>query len=326
MDTNAARRILVTGGAGFIGASLVRALEAAGDTVTVVDDGRAAGTAFVRGTAAPVVSGDVGRLSANGEMERLLAGTDAIVHLAARTGVPASIADPAADWADNVVASLALLDLARRSGVERFVFASSNAAVGAAEGPISENTVPRPTSPYGAAKLAVEGYLSAFADSYGMASVAIRFANVYGPYALHKRSVISSFLLAGLRGRPLTVYGDGSQARDLVHVDDLVSLIRASLDAPSERVAGRIFQGGSGMRTPIGELATLVSDVLGGDVPVVHQPARTGDVAGAACDLSLATQQVGYRPQVELRAGIASVAGWFRAALQDPQLAALADR
>lgn len=316
----------MTGGAGFIGASLVRALEAAGDTVTVVDDGRAAGTALLRGTAAPVVSGDVGRLSANGEMERLLAGTDAVVHLAARTGVPASIADPAADWADNVVASLALLDLARRSGVERFVFASSNAAVGAAEGPISERTVPRPTSPYGAAKLAVEGYLSAFADSYGMASVAIRFANVYGPYALHKRSVISSFLLAGLRGRPLTVYGDGSQARDLVHVDDLVSLIRASLDAPAERVAGRIFQGGSGVRTPIGELATLVSDVLGGEVPLVHEPARSGDVAGAACDLSLATELVGYRPQVELRAGIASVAGWFRAALQDPELAALADR
>lgn len=326
MDTNAARRILVTGGAGFIGASLVRALEAAGDAVTVVDDGRAAGTASLRGTAAAIVSGDIGRLAASGEMERLLNGTDAVVHLAARTGVPASIADPAADWVDNVVASLALLDLCRRSGVERFLFASSNAAVGAAEGPINEHTVPRPTSPYGAAKLAMEGYLSAFADSYGMATVAIRFANVYGPHALHKRSVIASFLLAGLRGRPLNVYGDGSQARDLVHVDDLVGLIRASLDAPSERVAGRIFQGGSGVRTPIGELAAMVSDVLGGEVPIIHLPARTGDVAGAACDLSLATQQVGYRPQVELRAGITSVAGWFRAALQDPELAALADR
>lgn len=259
-------------------------------------------------------------------MERLLSGTAAVVHLAARTGVPASIADPAADWADNVVNSLALLDLARRSGVQRFIFASSNAAVGAAEGPISEDTVPRPTSPYGAAKLAMEGYLSAFAASYGMSTVAVRFANVYGPYALHKRSVIASFLLAGIGGRSLTVYGDGYQARDLVHVDDLVDLLRASLDAPAERVAGRVFQGGSGVRTPIGELARLVADVLGGGVSVEHQPARSGDVAGAACDLSLAEELVGYRPQVELRAGITSVAGWFRAALQDPELAALAGR
>ncbi len=316
----------MTGGAGFIGASLVRALEAAGDAVTVLDDGRAAGTAFLRGTAARLVAGELGQMAQNGELGRLLAGSDAVVHLAARTGVPASIADPEADWRDNVVASLALLDLARRNGVERFIFASSNAAVGAAEGPISEHTVPRPTSPYGAAKLAVEGYLSAFAASYGMSTVAIRFANVYGPYALHKRSVTASFLLAGLHGGPLTVYGDGSQARDLVHVDDLVGLIRASLHAPAERVAGQTLQGGSGERTPIGELARMVVDVLGGDVPVVHEPARAGDVAGAACDLSLAAELVGYRPGVPLRDGLSSVARWFREALKDPQLAPLAER
>lgn len=316
----------MTGGAGFIGSSLVRALEAAGDAVTVLDDGRAAGAAYLWGTAARIVSADLGFLAKSGELEPLLAGTDAVVHLAARTGVPASIADPAADWGDNLSASLALLDLARRSGVQRFVFASSNAAVGAAEGPISEHTVPRPTSPYGAAKLALEGYLSAFAASYGMATVAIRFANVYGPYALHKRSVIAAFLLAGLRGGPLTVYGDGSQARDLVHVDDLVRLIRATLDAPGDRVAGRILQGGSGVRTPIGELARMVAGVFGDEVPVVHQPPRTGDVAGAACDLSLATELVGYRPQVPLSDGLLSVAAWFRQALEDPQLAPLAGR
>jgi UDP-glucose 4-epimerase len=316
----------VTGGGGFIGASLVRALEAEGAAVTVVDDGRAAGTALLVGVAARLVPGDLGLMATRGELQPLLAATDAVVHLAARTGVPASIADPAADFKDNVDASLALLELARRNGVERFIFASSNAAVGTAEGPISERTVPRPTSPYGAAKLAVEGYLSAYAASYGMTTVAIRFANVYGPYALHKRSVIASFLLAGLKGRPLTVYGDGSQARDLVHVDDLVRLIRASLDAPGERVAGQILQGGSGVRTPIGEVARLVADVLGPDVAVVHEAARTGDVAGAACDLTLSTELVGYRAQVALREGISSVAAWFRQALDDPRLAPLADR
>lgn len=312
----------------------MHALEAAGDRVTVLDDGRACGFAYLTDTHAetlaqpidPSVAAMAPASDVDGSLASVLAGAHAMVHLAARPGVPASIADPAGDHRANVDVSLVLLEACRRAGVPRFVFASSNAAVGAATGFISESTPPRPTSPYGAAKLAVEGYLHAYAESYGMATLALRFANAYGPYSLHKRSVVPAFLLAALRGRPLTVHGDGRQGRDLVHADDLVALIMAALDAPPGAIAGRVLQAGSGELTSIGELAAGIAAAVGEGVPIARAEAREGDVPGAACDVTLGRELLSWQPRVALTDGLSRAADWFRAALADPALAPLADR
>jgi UDP-glucose 4-epimerase len=311
MAVQRSRRCFVTGGAGFVGASLVRALEARGDEVTVLDDGRSAGFRWLEGTGVRLVAGDVADV---GLLERIVPGHDAVVHLAARTSVPGSIAVPLDDLAQNVSASVGLLDVCRRSGIERFVFASSNAAAGMVDGPVDEGSPTRPVSPYGAAKLAVEGYLRAYHRAYGLCGTAVRFSNGYGPYSLHKGSVVAAFLRAAVTGEALRVYGDGRQTRDLVHVDDLVALVVRVLDAPRELVSGETFQAGSGRSTSVLELARRVVELCGGGVAIHHEPARRGDVVSSSSDIGKARQVLDYEPAVTLDEGLSRTLDWFEAA------------
>ena len=319
--SSARGRYLITGGAGFVRASLVRALEARGDAVRVLDWGRVAGRVYLRGTAAEVIEADLADADA---AARALEEVSAVVHLAARTSVPASIEDPIADMQQNVEATVRFLDRCRVAGVTRFVFSSSNAAIGLMEPPAREDTPPRPVAPYGASKLAVEGYLHAYHQSYGMATASLRFSNAYGPHSLHKISVVSAFLKRYLGGQPLQVYGDGGQTRDFVHVDDLVALVLAALDAPADSVAGQVFQAGTGRETTVRELAETILAVGGEPGRIEYLPARHGDVARNASDIGRARSVLGYAPQVALRDGIASTVAWFREALADPTLAPLA--
>jgi UDP-glucose 4-epimerase len=312
----------VTGGAGFVGASLVRALEARGDDVLVVDSLQMAGRSYLRGTEARILAADLGE---PGVIEKAVDGVDSVIHLAAQTGVPASIEAPLDDLANNVVLTVRLLDAARRARIQRVIVASSNAAVGrVAEQPIGEQALPHPVAPYGAAKLAAEGYVMAYAESYGLAASAIRFSNSYGPYALHKVSVVAAFIKAYLAGRPLVVYGDGSQTRDFVHVDDLVAQLLLTLDAPPELVAGEIFQAGSGRETSVLTLAHTVLEIGGRTASIEHAPARHGDVARSYSDIRKAARILGYRPHVELEEGLTRTLAWFREALGDPDLVPLA--
>ncbi|MBA2556421.1 MAG: NAD-dependent epimerase/dehydratase family protein [Chloroflexi bacterium] len=305
---------LVTGGAGFIGASLVRALEARGDRVRVLDSGRAAGARYLTGTAAEIVPADIAE---PGIAAAAVKGVDAIVHLAARTSVPASMEAPLADLRDNVLAAVTVLDAARVEGVQRFVFASSNATVGLMAPPAREDILPRPVSPYGAAKLAFEGYLQAYHHGYGMTTTALRFSNAYGPYSLHKGSVVATFIRECLEGRPLVIHGDGDQTRDLVHVDDLVALMLLALDAPAGLVGGEVFQAGTGKETTVRELAETVLELCGGGGRIEHLPARRGDVLRNVSAISKARDMLGYMPRVELRQGLAQTVAWFREALRD---------
>ncbi len=316
---------LLVGGAGFVGASLVRALEARGQAVRVLDWGEAVGFAYLDGTNVEILRGDV---TDPATVRRAVQGVDRIIHLAARTSVPASIASPWADFQQNVVGTVGLLEACREAGVPRFVFASSNAAVGLVDPPAHELITPRPVAPYGAAKLAVEGYLSAYFRSYGMATTALRFSNAYGPYSLHKASVVAAMIKACLAGRPVTIYGDGTQTRDFVHVDDLVRLVLLVLDAPAEKVAGQVFQAGSGRETTVLELArSVIAAVVangGQPVGVSFAAARHGDVARNYSNVSKAERVVGYRPAVGLEEGLDSTVSWFREALRDPILAPIA--
>ena len=231
-------RVLVTGGAGFIGRRLVRALVAAGHEVTVVD------LRPYPGDGIGIVTGDIRDDSVLARAVR--PGTDTIIHLAAITSVVDSIADPVGTYQTNVAATASLLELARTTGVTTFLFASTNAVVGnvGAE-TITERSPLRPLSPYGATKAAAEMLLSCYAGVYGMTTCAMRFSNVYGPGMQQKDSFIPRLMRAARDGKGVQVRGDGSMTRDVIHVDDVVA-------GHPRRLAGGAHRAGHPRVWPVG--------------------------------------------------------------------------
>ena len=274
----------------------------------VLDSGTAAGFSNVAATGARIVEGDVRDADAVG---RAVEGCVGIVHLAAQASVPFSIARPLDDLTVNVDASLGLLEAAREHGVRRFVFASSNAVIGGHAPPAREELVPLPVSPYGAAKASIEAYVRAYQQAYGLEGVSLRFANAYGPWSAHKSSVIAAFVKAYLRGGPLTIRGTGQQTRDFIHVDDVTAIVLACVDASAEIVAGEVFQVGTGRETSLLELARLLFEAGGKEVPIEHAAPSPGDVPRNVSDIGKARRVLGYAPQVGLRDGLAQTIEWF---------------
>lgn len=305
-------RVLVTGGAGFIGANLVRLLAAGSHEVRVYDDFSTGDRANLRGVDAEILEGDVrdGR-----RLERALRGTDAVVHLAASGSVVDSVADPATNFDVNVAGTYQVLDTARRAGVGRVVQASTGGALfGRAVPPVDESCPPSPISPYGASKLAGEGYAQAFAASYGLATVVLRFGNVYGPWSAHKKGALTAFLLAIRDGRPMVIYGDGSASRDYVYVDDLTAAVRAALerDVPG----GSIVHIATGRETTVSELAGICRTIAGSPRhPIEHRPARRGEVDRNFASYAAAAELLGFRPCVGLEEGIGRTWRWLQAHL-----------
>jgi UDP-glucose 4-epimerase len=252
-----------------------------------------------------------------------VAGVDAIVQLAARAGIPDSVADPIGTFEVNVAQTLGLLDAARQAGVGRFVFASSNAAAGDHEPPADETDLPHPRSPYGASKLAGEAYCQAYAATYGIAACALRFSNAYGPYSLHKKSVVAAWLRAALGREPVTIHGDGEQTRDFVYSGDLARAVVAALDAPEDVVAGELFQVGTGRETTVNELAAAIGLAVGRPLEIVHEAVRAGDVRRNVSRVDKAAERLGYRATMPLDQGLAATARWFESALTDPELASV---
>jgi UDP-glucose 4-epimerase len=302
------RHILVTGGAGFIGATLVRRLVAAGHRVRVLDNYSTGEVSHLAGVDAELVKGDIRDDHA---LETALAGTDAVAHLAAAGSVIMSIADPAANFDVNVLGTFRVLDAARRAGVERTVQASTGGAlIGNATPPVNESSLPRPISPYGASKLAGEGYAHAFAAAYGLRTVALRFANAYGPWSEKKSGAIPMFFRAIHAGRPIVIYGDGSASRDYTHVDDIARAIELALerDVPG----GTVLHVASGVETTTAQLADLCRGAAGApDHPVEYQPARTGEVGRNFASYDLAKHVLGYAPSVSREEGIGQTWQWF---------------
>ena len=317
---------LVTGGCGFIGTNLIRSLVAAGDGVRVLDSltggdrstlAEAAPFTEVTNPSAPPAAGTVellvGDVRSAEQVRAALVGIDTVAHLAAQTGVLPSIEKPLEDAEVNVLGTLVLLDEARRAGNVRLVVASSNAPLGETDGDFDESTAPRPLSPYGAAKLAAEAYVSAFAGSYALPAVALRFANAYGPLSRRKGSAIALFCRRILAGEPIVIYGDGSQTRDFVHVDDLVAALRA---AAVRGAPGGIYQIASGRETSVAELVERLSALAAADLgrapEIRHEPARAGEVRRSRPRIDRARRELGWEPRVDLDRGLAGVWGWFR--------------
>ena len=265
----------------------------------------------------------VASLADRDAVRRAVDGVDAVVHLAARAGIPDSVADPLGTFDVNVVGLLAVLDAARLAGVRRFVFASSNAAAGEGSALGSDRDGQHPTSPYGASKLAGEAYCQAYASTYGLPACALRFSNAYGPRSLHKRSVVAAWLRAALNGQPIAIHGDGEQTRDFVFVDDLAAAVSATLDARDDRVAGEVFHVGTGVETTVNALAAAVESAVGRPVEIQRLPVRAGDVRRNVASVGEAAERLGYRASIPLGEGIARTAAWFQVALADPTLAGI---
>ena len=300
--------VLVTGGAGFIGANLLRQIDS-GHDVRVLDS-------LVRGSR-DLLPADrdieliVGDIRDRDAVARALRGVDVIIHLAAFGSVVESITDPIENFEINAGGTLEMLRGAADAGVERFVFASTGGAImGDQEPPIDEGSLPWPISPYGASKLCGEAYLHAFAGSYDIRPVALRFANVYGPYSSHKQGVVTRCIRAALAGGQFEIFGDGNATRDFLHVDDLC---RGILAAAESGLRDEVIHLASEKETTIRELAELILELVGSEVEIVHHPKRTGEVERNFARAERAKELLGWEPELPLRDGMQGTIEWFRA-------------
>jgi len=313
-----ARRALVTGGAGFIGSHVADQLLGEQYDVTVVDNLSSGNRAQVPARATfhemDITSDDAARLVREGAF-------DVICHLAAQIDVRKSVADPAFDARVNVVGSVNLLEAVRASGRRtRFVFSSTGGAVygDLVEPPTAEDAAKDPQSPYGTAKLSVEYYMGYFARVHGLDTVALRYANVYGPRQdpHGEAGVVAIFCNRLLDAEPLTVYGDGKQTRDYVYVEDVAraNVLAATATIPSAGgVDSRAFNVGTSVETNVLELAGQLRQVSGVSAELRHAPARPGEQLRSAVRIAKAERVLGWRPRVSLEQGLASTYQWFAA-------------
>jgi len=302
-------KALITGGCGFIGANLIRLMveRGRGEELAVLDNEINGLPRGLREASVAYFKGDVCDTAA---VARACAGCDTVIHLAADSRVMGSIADPAFNFEVNVRGTLNVLLAARDAGVAHVVMASTGGAIlGDAEPPVHEGLIAQPAAPYGASKLAAEGYGHAFAASYGMHVTMLRFSNVYGPLSLRKRSAVAHFFKQVLAGRPITVYGDGSQVRDFVYVHDLCRGILQAIDAK----ATGVFQLGSGRPTRIDELLREMQAITGSQPwpEVRYAPWRAGEVRRTWCDISKSAAAFGFRPATPLADGLKATWQWF---------------
>ncbi len=312
-----ARRILVTGGAGFVGGAVVRRLVASGAEVTVLDDlftGRTEvlpdGVRFVEGT-----------VTDSAVVDSLVAEAEIVFHMAARN-IIASTKNPRDDFATNIGGTLNVLMAARASGTRRIVYTGSTSVYGNPRSiPINEDDTPVPLSPYAASKLGGENYCAAFHESYDLPVAVVRYSNVYGegqrpdnPYC----GVVSKFFASAYSDRPLSIHGDGQQTRDFTYVDDAVD--GTLMAAIQPRAIGEVFNIGTGIETSINELAVLVARAAGREPVIEHIDRRDIDnIRRRVVNIEKARRMLRWSPQVSLPRGLAMTARWLE---REPHLVA----
>jgi UDP-glucose 4-epimerase len=297
-------RVLVTGGAGFIGSNLVRALAERGDEVRVLDNFSTGNRTNLAGVDAEVVEGE---LRSYERVHNAVRDVELVYHLGALGSVPRSVQDPLTSNAVNVEGTLNVLLAARDAGVRRVVYASSSSVYGSrASLPVTEETPPDPLSPYGVAKLAAERYCVSFSRVYDhLETVVLRYFNVFGPrqspfsqYA----AMVPLFLTAVMRGEPITIDGDGEQSRGFTYVANAVDATLRAAD--TEAANGRIFNVSGVAPATVNEVADAIGRILGKPVQRRYGPPRVGDIRASWADVTAARETLGWEPTIGLEEGL----------------------
>jgi UDP-N-acetylglucosamine/UDP-N-acetyl-alpha-D-glucosaminouronate 4-epimerase len=298
------QRVLVTGGAGFIGSNLARALLEGGDSVRVLDNFSTGNRANLAGVDVEIVEGE---LRSYERVHNAVRGVEVVYHLGALGSVPRSVQDPLTSSAVNVEGTLNVLLAARDEGVRRVVFSSSSSVYGPrTELPVTEDLPPDPISPYGVAKMAAERYCVSFSRVYeSFESVVVRYFNVFGPrQSPHSQyaAMVPLFITAIAAGDPVTIYGDGEQSRDFTYIANVVDgTIRA---AGAGAANGRIFNLAASSPTTVNDVADLIGRILGKPVERQFAPPRAGDIRDSWADVSAAREAFGYETTVGLEEGL----------------------
>jgi UDP-glucose 4-epimerase len=320
---------LITGGCGFIGCNLVRSLlESPGNRVRILDNmtiGRA--DDLDEGTNWAIQESVDGNLPDLAEspfqivvadccdkeaIKGAMRGIQNVVHLAANTGVSSSVENPFLDCNTNVFGTLTVLEAARQAKCRRVIFSSSGAPLGECIPPINEDATPHPASPYGASKLAGEGYCSAYWKSFGLETVTLRFSNVYGPGSHRKDSVVAKVIRQALAGEALEIFGDGNHTRDFIYISDLVAAIECA--AKKSNIGGEIFQIATSIETTVRQIIDLIREKLAqhgiADIEVMEGAVRVGDVRRNYSDTRKATEILKWTAMTPLSDGIEKTVRW----------------
>jgi UDP-glucose 4-epimerase len=310
-------RVLITGGAGFIGSHIAEALTTLGAKVVAFDDlsaGKATNVEPFRSV--ELIKGTI--LDAS-TVEKAMKGSRYVFHQAARASVPLSVEKPAAFYETNVTGTFNVLQAARTNKVERVMFAASSSAYGESEVLPKVETMPQqPLSPYAASKVANEGMMRAWANCYGFDTVSLRYFNIFGPRQTADSAyaaVIAAFAKAMLMGKPPTINGDGEHSRDFTFVHNAVhaNLLAARSTKP---LKGEVFNVATARRITLNHLAKVMGEQLGRpDLKPNHVPPRAGDIKHSLADLTRIEQTLGYRPIVDFEAGLAATLEWYRSVL-----------
>lgn len=315
---------LITGGCGFIGRSLIASLLKEGGHHIHVLDNLTVGSLDELAQLDNVMEVDHANWTSSlaltaGDIRdpdcvaRCVQGAEVVVHLAANTGVAPSVEDPTFDCQVNVLGTLNVLEGCRAAKVDRVVFASSGAPLGVQVPPLHEELAPRPASPYGASKLAGEGYCSAYFQCFALSTVALRFGNVYGEGSGHKQSVVAKFIKQALRGEKLELYGDGTQTRDFIHISDLIAAIICG--ATASGVGGEVFQIATAHETTVREMTEMLIDALvaeGVARPETYfAEKRDGDVMRNYSDTSKARKLLSWQAEISLDEGLRRTVKYF---------------
>jgi UDP-N-acetylglucosamine/UDP-N-acetyl-alpha-D-glucosaminouronate 4-epimerase len=305
-------KVLVTGGGGFIGSNLARALAERGDDVRVLDN-------FSTGIRANLaeLAGDVeiveGELRSYERVHAATRGIEVVYHQGALPSVPRSVQDPLTTSAVNVEGTLNVLLAARDEGVRRVVCASSSSVYGnSGTLPRVETANPDPISPYGVSKLASERFCVSFSRVYTLETVALRYFNVFGPHqdpTSQYAAVVPRFITAIADGRSVPVYGDGEQRRDFTYVGNIVEANLLAAESPG--VSGAVLNVATGRATTVNELADTIASLLGRPVDRDEQPERTGDVRDSWADVTRARELLGWEPRIGLEEGLRLAAEFF---------------
>ncbi len=306
-------RYIVTGGAGFIGSALVRALLAEGRSVHVIDNLSTGNARNLQEIADRITLHDLDICDYD-RLAPVIAGAHRVFHLAAIPSVPKSIDNPVPSHASNIDGSFNVFRAAAEGKAGRVIYAASSSAYGDTEVlPKTESMAPRPKSPYAVQKLLGEYYASVFSDCFQLETVALRFFNVFGPRqdpTSPYSGVLSIFMTCLLERRSPTIFGDGEQSRDFTYVEDVVALLLKASEAKG--VSGKTFNAGNGGRYTLNETWRLLQKIEGVDLPARYGPARTGDVRDSQADTAAAIRELGHAPKFSFEQGLRLTLDWYR--------------